>query len=62
MSRVIQDVTSVPLTCGSDDALRSFDRGVVAYVTMRENPLPWFREALEKDGTFIVARAMMVAS
>lgn len=60
MADLMCDASGLPLTCSSQDALDSFNKGLLAYVTLKESPAPWFREALEKDGDFIMAHSLMV--
>ena len=56
----MQDITGYPLTCRSEDALRSFNEGILAYVSFRENGLPFFRKALELDDSLLLAHCLMV--
>lgn len=56
----MQDVCGSPvLCCCSQEALESFNRGLAGFVTAREKSIPWFRDALEKDGDFVLAHSMM---
>jgi hypothetical protein len=56
----MQDITGYPLTCGSEAALRSFNEGALAYVSFRENGLPFISKALELDDSIVLAHCMMV--
>ena len=56
----MHDVSGLPLTCGSGEALDSFNAGLMALVTLRESSLPWFREAVERDQDFLLGHSMMV--
>lgn len=55
------DAAGCPLTCQGQGALESFNKGMVAFVTLRESCLPGFKEALEKDPDFAMAHVMLVA-
>ena len=58
---LLQDAAGCPLTCQGQEALESFNKGLVAFVTLRESCVPWFKEALEKDPDFAMAHVMLVA-
>lgn len=57
---MMEDVSGLQLTCCSPEALESFNRGLAAFVTLKESALPWFREAMEKDQNCVMAHSMMV--
>ena len=54
------DISGLPLTCSSQDAVDSFNEGLVAFVTLRKSPVSSFRAALERDEEFVMAHSMMV--
>lgn len=56
----MEDVAGVPLTCSCQEALEDFNKGLAAFVTMREKAVPWFKAALEKDKDLVIAHSMMV--
>jgi hypothetical protein len=55
-----KDVTGLSLTCSSQEAVESFNKGVTAFVTMREDAVPWFKAAVEKDEAFVLGHSVMV--
>lgn len=56
----MEDVAGAPLSCSCKEALKDFNKGLTAFVTMREKAVPWFKAALEKDEDFVMAHSMMV--
>lgn len=56
----MQDITGYPLTCRSEAALQSFNEGILAYVSFRENGLPFFSKALELDDSIVLAHCLIV--
>ena len=55
------DATGLPLTCSSQTALDSFNRGLLGFVTLREKFIPWFEEASVVEGShFPVAHSVLV--
>ena len=58
---MMEDATGLPLACGNLEAMDSFNRGLTACVTLRENPVPWFKEALERDSSLAIAHSVVVS-
>ena len=56
----MDDLTGYPLTCRSEVALQSFNEGILAYVSFRENGLPFINKALELDNSIVLAHCLMV--
>lgn len=57
---MLRDFTGYPLTCGNEEALKSFNDGATAIVTLRENGFPKLVEATKLDGSLIIARCVIV--
>ena len=49
-----------PLTCTSDDALESFDKGLLEYVSVRQSALSHWERAVELDPAFVLAHCALV--
>jgi len=60
MASVHKDITGLPVTCSRVEALEWFNKGLVAYVAVRENSVPYFKKALELDDKFTLAHCIMV--
>ena len=56
----MQDITGYPLTCRSETALQSFNEGALAYISFKENGLPFVKKALELDDSIVLAHCLMV--
>ena len=56
----MKDITGYPLTCRSEAALQSFNEGVLAYISFRENGLPYLNKALELDDSIVLAHCLLV--
>lgn len=56
----MEDVTGLPLTCSSREAVNKFNKGLMAYVTLKESPVRWFEEAVECDRNLVLAHCMLV--
>lgn len=59
-SGMMEDVTGLALTSSNQTAVESFSKGLTAYVTLRENPVPFLKEALERDENLAIAHSVMV--
>ena len=59
-SSAVVDLTGYPLTCRSEKALQWFNKGVLAYVSFRENGSPMLYEALELDDSIVLAHCLLV--
>ena len=46
------------VTCHSDEALEWYHKGLVAYVTYREDPLPFVSRALEMDDLLLLGHCL----
>lgn len=57
---MLRDFTGYLLTCGDEKALKSFNDGATAIVTLRENGFPKLVEAAKLDGSLIIARCVIV--
>ena len=57
-----RDLTGYPLTCCNEEALKSFNDGVFAIVTLRENGFPMLKKALELDDSIIIAHCIYVST
>lgn len=56
-----KDFSGYPITCSDEKALKSFNDGAFAIVTLRENGFPMLLEAVKLDGSLIVARCVIVS-
>ena len=56
------DLTGLPLTCGSDEALEWYNKALVAHVTYREDPLPFVSRALELDDSLLLGHCLVVSN
>ncbi len=54
------DASGLPILCSSQEALESFNKGLLALVTLSESSVPWFKRAVELDPTCSMANSMMV--
>ncbi len=60
MMVVYSDATGGDVTCSSKEALEWFNKGLIAYVAVRESSLPYFKAALQQDDSFVLAHCMLV--
>ena len=60
MSALLTDLTDYPLNCSSEEALKWFNDGILAYVSFRENGLPSLDRSLEVDDSLILAHCILV--
>ena len=58
----LKDLTGYPLSCKSEEALQSFNEGILAYVSFRENGLLMMLKALEVDHSIVLAHCVVVGS
>ena len=56
------DLTGLPLTCCSDEALEWYNKALVAHVSYRENPVPFVTRALELDESLLLGHCLLVSS
>ncbi len=56
-----EDITGLPITCGSDEALANFNKGIEAYVTLKERPSPWLQAALDVENDIVIAHCLQVS-
>ena len=61
-SSIVLDLTGQPLTCTNKEALEWFNKGVVAYVSVRENSIPYFEKALQLDDSLVLVHSMLVSA
>lgn len=54
------DCGGAPLTCTSDDALESFNKGLLEYVSVRQSALSHWERAVELDPAFVLAHCALV--
>ena len=54
------DCMGLPLTCGNDEALGWYNKAIVAYFTLRENPVLPADKACELDDTLLLAHCFLV--
>ena len=57
---MLRDLTGYPITCGNEKALKAFNEGASAIVTLRDNGFPMLVEAVKLDGSIVVARCVIV--
>ena len=62
MMVVYSDATGGDVTCSSKEALEWFNKGLIAYVAVRESSLPYFKAALQQDDSFVLAHCMLVCT
>ena len=55
-----RDLTGYPVTCSDEKALKSFNDGALAVITLRENGFPMLQKALELDNSLVVAHCIIV--
>jgi hypothetical protein len=55
------DLTGYRLTCGSDKALKSFNDGAFAIITLRDNGFPMIVKAAELDKSIVIAHCIIVS-
>ena len=55
------DLMGLPVTCNSEEALDYYNKALVAYLSLRESPLPYVSKAYELDSTFMMAHCFMVS-
>jgi len=56
------DLTGLPLTCCSDEALEWYNKALVAHVSYQENPVPFVTRALELDGSLLLGHCLLVST
>jgi len=56
------DLTGLPLTCCSDEALEWYNKALVAHVSYRENPVPFVTRALELDESLLLGHCLLVST
>ena len=56
------DLTGLPLTCSSDEALEWYNKALVAHVTYREDPLPFVSRALQLDDSLLLGHCLVVSN
>lgn len=56
-----KDVSGQDVTCSNEDALEWFNKGLVAYVAVRESSLPYFQAALQQDNNFVLTHCILVS-
>lgn len=61
MSELFKDLTGYPLNCSSEKALQSFNDGILAYVSFRENGLPMMQSALDVDDSLVLPHCVLVS-
>ena len=54
------DLTNLPVTCACNEAVGNFNTGIEAYVSLKENPTPWFEAALEIQKDLVIAHCLLV--
>ena len=54
------DCSGAPLTCTSDEALESFNKGLLEYVSVRQSALSHWERAVELDPAFVLAHCALV--
>lgn len=54
------DCGGAPLTCSSDEALESFNKGLLEYVSVRQSALSHWERAVELDPAFVLAHCALV--
>jgi len=54
------DLTNLPVTCANNEALYNFNKGIEAYVSLKENSAPWFQAALECQKDLVIAHCLLV--
>ena len=54
------DCGGAPLTCTSNDALESFNKGLLEYVSVRQSALSHWERAVELDPAFVLAHCALV--
>ena len=59
---IVLDLVGQPLTCNNKEALEWFNKGVVAYVSVIENPLPYFEKALQLDDSLVLVHSTLVSA
>ncbi len=57
---VYSDATGGDVSCSSTQALEWFNKGLIAYVAVRESSLPYFKAALQQDKSFVLAHCILV--
>ena len=60
--QIVLDLTGQPLPCTNKAALEWFNKGVVAYVSVREDALPYFEKALQLDDSLVLVHSMLVSA
>ena len=58
---MLRDFTGYPLTCGNEEALKSFNDGAFAIVTLRDNGFPMLLKAAKLDDSIVVAHCVIVS-
>ena len=56
----MEDSAGILVTCQHAEAMACFNKGMEAYVSLRENPVPWFQAALKIDSNLVVAHSLLV--
>ena len=56
-----RDLTGYPLTCRSEEALKSFNDGAFAIITLRDNGFPMIVKAAELDDSIVIAHCIIVS-
>ena len=57
-----RDLTRLPLTCCSDEALEWYNKALVVHMSYRENPVSYVTMALELDESLLLGHCLLVSS
>ena len=56
-----RDLTGYPLMCRSEEALKSFNDGAFAIITLRDNGFPMIVKAAKLDDSVVIAHCIIVS-
>ena len=57
---MLHDISSYPVTCSKQEAVELYNRAVEAFVSHREKLLSYLEQAVELDGSFLLAHCFLV--
>lgn len=60
MAEVLHSLTGYSVTCTSREALESFNKGVLAYVTLNGDCMLHFSKAIDLDPDFLLPHCVLV--
>ena len=57
---MLHDISCYPVTCSSQEAVQLYNKAVEAFVSLKEKFLGYLAQAVELDGSFLLAHCFLV--